>query len=172
MFKSFSAALVLLLVSLPASAKPHPRLRRLIPRVWDKHFWIATAIQTAAMVADVETTVAARNRHDLGESNPLLGKRPSRLELYSVEGAIEGGVLWGEYTLKDMSMDGSSQDRSMYHALIVIQTGIHAAGAIHNGIILSASSRSQTPTIPGGAAYKLGFLRSLHTCPAYVAGCQ
>jgi hypothetical protein len=143
-------------------SRPHPRLKRLIPRVWDKHFWIVTAIQSVAVIADVETTVAARNRQDLAEGNPLFGSKPGRLKLYSIEGGIEAGVLWSEYSLKKMSMDGSEQNRSMYHALVVIQTGIHSAAAIHNGIVLSGSSGVP---VTNGVHSVVVFSRLQHVCP-------
>ncbi|HEV2299582.1 MAG TPA: hypothetical protein VGR72_13835 [Candidatus Acidoferrales bacterium] len=168
MFKQLAILVALLLLCVPASAKPHPRIRRLIPRVWDKRFWIATGIQTAAVIADVETTMAARNRQDLVESNPLAGKKPGRLELYSIEGGLEGVVLWSEYTLKKMSTDGSEQNRSLYHALVVIQTGVHTGSAIHNAIVLSGPTGVPTTS---GVHPAIVFSRAVHICPAS-GGCR
>lgn len=149
MFKHAVVGLLLVVfVAIPASAEPH---HHFFHRIWDKHFWLATIVQTASMVADVETTVAASHRAGLSEGNPLVGSKPGRAELYGVAGGLEIGVLWCEHTLKKMSEDGSSNNATFYHSLVVIQTGVHTGAAIHNMILLSGSSSAHAGTTKTGA---------------------
>lgn len=148
MFKHAVVCLfVFMFLAIPASAQTH---HHFFHRIWDKHFWIATIVQTAAMAADVETTVAASHRAGLTEGNPLVGNKPNRAELYGVAGGLEIGVLWCEHSLKKMSEDGSRSNATFYHSLVVIQTGVHVGAAIHNIILLSGSSPAQTVTTKPG----------------------
>lgn len=155
MFKHAVVSLILVVsLAIPASAEPR---HHFFHRIWDKHFWIATIVQTAGMVADVETTMAASHRAGLAEGNPLVGNNPSRAELYAVAGGLEIGVLWCEHTLKKMSEDGSRSNATLYHSLVVIQTGVHTGAAIHNLILLSGSSPAPAvttkPGVPSGLVF-------------------
>ena len=70
-------------LGLGMSANAAPRrafLRRVLsaPGRAGKSFLMAATAQTAAMVADVETTEAGVKQEQFSEGNPLFGARPGR----------------------------------------------------------------------------------------------
>ncbi len=82
--------LAVLLVCVPAHAGPR--------RHWfkDKKFWLGFATIAGSVVADVETTEAARGR-GAQEGNPLYGSHPSRLRAYGTGFGMEAPMLIGLY---------------------------------------------------------------------------
>ncbi|HVA72272.1 MAG TPA: hypothetical protein VNF02_04100 [Candidatus Limnocylindrales bacterium] len=104
----------------------------------DKRFWIMAAVQTAAMVADVETTEAGLHQGQFAEGNPLFsGERPGRAKLYSILGGAEVAELWSEHYLKKASDADPREGRWKWWTIAAIHTGFHATAAIHNAVLLS-----------------------------------
>ncbi|MGH9865288.1 MAG: hypothetical protein ACRD4H_07725, partial [Candidatus Acidiferrales bacterium] len=138
--------IALLLVCVTTGAAPqHSAHRRFLPRLRDKHFWIMAAVQTAAMVADVETTERGIHQSQFTEGNPLFGGgRPGRVKLYSILGSAEIGELWGEHYLKASSDTDSAEGRWKWWTIAAVHTGFHATAAIHNAILLSDRPPYQT----------------------------
>lgn len=62
----------------------------------DKKFWLSVALVAGSVVADVETTEAARGR-GAREGNPVYGAHPTRLRAYATGFAMETPVLAGLY---------------------------------------------------------------------------
>ena len=123
-----------------ASAAPRTRLLR---RIWSvpasagKHFLLAATAQTAAMVADVETTEAGVKQDQFSEGNPLFGARPGRAKLYSLLGGVDVVELLAEHHLKAASDADPRVGRWKWWTAAGVATGFHAAGAIHNAVLLS-----------------------------------
>jgi len=104
----------------------------------DKRFWIMAAVQTAAMVADVETTERGLHQNQFAEGNPLFGGgRPGRAKLYSILGSFEIAELWGEHHLKARSDADPVEGGWKWWSIASANTGFHATAAIHNAILLS-----------------------------------
>lgn len=144
MTKRWVCLVALLLICASANAAPphfaHRRspLRVLHLHLRDKRFWIMAAVQTAAMVADVETTERGVRQNQFAEGNPLFGGgRPGRAKLYSILGSAEMGELWAEHHLKARSDADPAEGRWKWWSIAGADTGFHATAAIHNAILLS-----------------------------------
>jgi len=140
--KGWVCLVAALLVCMGASAAPprwaHRRfpLHVLHPR--DKRFWIMAAVQTAAMVADVETTERGFQQNQFAEGNPIFGgERPGRLKLYSILGGAEAAELWSEHYLKKSSDGNPREGQWKWWTIAAVHTGFHGAAAIHNAMLLS-----------------------------------
>lgn len=70
-----------------------------------KIFWSLWVANLALTVASIELTENCVRSHQCDEGNPLLGKRPSRLELYGVRLGLLGA---GFYVARKSKLDGSS----------------------------------------------------------------
>lgn len=147
MTKRWVCLVALLLICAGANAAPpqfaHRRspLRALHLHLRDKRFWIMAAVQTAAMVADVETTERGIRQNQFAEGNPLFGGgRPGRAKLYSILGSAEVGELWAEHHLKARSDADLAEGSWKWWSIAGADTGFHATAAIHNAILLSNSS--------------------------------
>ena len=124
------------------SAAPPRWARKAFPlhglHLRDKRFWIMAAVQTAAMVADVETTERGFRQGQFAEGNPLFGGgRPGRAKLYSILGGAEIGELWAEHHLKARSDADPAEGGWKWWSIAGADTGFHATAAIHNSILLS-----------------------------------
>lgn len=151
MTKRWVCLVALLLICAGANAAPpqfaHRRspLRVLHLHLRDKRFWIMAAVQTAAMVADVETTERGIRQNQFAEGNPLFGGgRPGRAKLYSILGSVEVGELWAEHHLKARSDANPAEGSWKWWSIAGADTGFHATAAIHNSILLSNSSPRAT----------------------------
>lgn len=135
------AALMLICAGAANAAPPNFAHRRSLLHVLhlrDKRFWIMAAVQTAAMVADVETTERGLRQNQFAEGNPLFGgSRPGRAKLYSILGSVEIGELWAEHHLKARSDANLAEGRWKWWSIAGADTGFHATAAIHNAILLS-----------------------------------
>ena len=94
--KGWVCLVATLLVCMGASAAPprwaHRRFPLRVLHLRDKRFWIMAAVQTAAMVADVETTERGFQQNQFAEGNPLFGgSKPGRAKLYSILGEGRSG---------------------------------------------------------------------------------
>jgi hypothetical protein len=132
----FAAALAL---CANANAAPRKGLLRVLsaPARARKVFLLAATAQTAAMVADVETTEAGVRQQQFSEGNPLFGARPGRAKLYSILGGINVAELFAEHHLKAASDKDPQEGRWKWWTVAGAATGFHATGAIHNGVLLS-----------------------------------
>ncbi|MGH9728144.1 MAG: hypothetical protein ACRD33_04165 [Candidatus Acidiferrales bacterium] len=157
MIKRLVCLAALLLVCFTANASP-PHFGRarfslpfhlgVRPHVRDKRFWIMAAVQTAAMVADVETTERGIHEGRFAEGNPLFGGgRPGRAKLYSILGGAEVGELWVEHYLKASSDADPVEGEWKWWAIAGANTGFHATAAIHNTILLSNPQPHATQSI-------------------------
>lgn len=131
-----------LLLCMSAHAAPLHFARRRFPlrvlHLRDKRFWIMAAVQTAAMVADVETTEAGLHQGQFAEGNPIFGGgRPGRAKLYSFLGGAEVVELWSEHYLKKSSDADPREGRWKWWTIAAVHTGFHSAAAIHNAVLLS-----------------------------------
>lgn len=140
--KGLVCLLATLLVCLGASAAPQHSAHRRFPlhvlHLRDKRFWIMVAVQTAAMVADVETTERGIHQNQFAEGNPLFGAgKPGRVKLYSILGGAELAELWSEHYLKESSDADPREGRWKWWTIAAVHTGFHGAAAIHNSIVLS-----------------------------------
>jgi hypothetical protein len=135
------AALLLICAGATNAAPPdfaHRRFPLRLLHVRDKRFWIMAAVQTAAMVADVETTERGFRQGQFGEGNPLFGgSRPGRARLYSILGGVEAGELWAEHHLKARSDANPGEGAWKWWSVAGASAGFHATAAIHNAILLS-----------------------------------
>lgn len=82
--------LAVLLFCVPAHAGPKWHWFK------DRKFWLSVALIGGSIVADVETTEAARGR-GAREGSPLYGSNPSRLRAYATGFATEAPALIGIY---------------------------------------------------------------------------
>jgi len=142
MTKRCVCLVALLLICAGAKAAPphfaHKRLPLRVLHLRDKRFWIMAAVQTAAMVADVETTERGVHQSQFAEGNPLFGGgRPGRAKLYSILGSVEVGELWAEHHLKARSDVDPAEGSWKWWSIAGANTGFHATAAIHNAILLS-----------------------------------
>jgi hypothetical protein len=142
MTKRWVCLVAWLLICAGANAAPprftHRRSPLRVLHLRDKRFWIMAAVQTAAMVADVETTERGVHQNQFAEGNPLFGGgRPGRAKLYSVLGSVEVGELWAEHHLKARSDADPAEGRWKWWSIAGANTGFHATAAIHNAILLS-----------------------------------
>lgn len=150
MTKRWVCLAALLLICARANAAPPPRFahKRLPLRVFhlrDKRFWLMAAVQTAAMVADVETTERGFRQNQFAEGNPLFGGgRPGRAKLYSILGGAEIGELWAEHHLKARSDANPAEGEWKWWSIAGADTGFHATAAIHNSILLSSPQARAT----------------------------
>ena len=136
------AALVLICAGATNAAPPPRWAHKAFPlhglHLRDKRFWIMAAVQTAAMVADVETSERGIQRGQFAEGNPLFGGgRPGRAKLYSILGSVEIGELWAEHHLKARSDADPAEGSWKWWSIADADTGFHATAAIHNAILLS-----------------------------------
>ncbi len=60
------------------------------PQGLGKKFWILWAAGIGLQIADVESTAHCLRRPTCQESNPLLGKRPTRVRMYAIKAAVVG----------------------------------------------------------------------------------
>ena len=137
----------LLLISASATKAGPPRFaHKRFPfhglHLRDKRFWIMAAVQTAAMVADVETTERGLQQNQFAEGNPIFGGgRPGRAKLYSILGGAEVAELWSEHYLKKGSDENSREGHWKWWVIAGAHTGFHGAAAIHNAVLLSRRYR-------------------------------
>lgn len=142
MTKRWVCLVALLLICAGANAAPpqfaHKRSLLHVFHLRDKRFWIMAAVQTAAMIADVETTERGVHQNQFAEGNPLFGGgRPGRAKLYSILGSAEIGELWAEHHLKARSDANPAEGGWKWWSIAGADTGFHATAAIHNALLLS-----------------------------------
>ncbi len=91
----------------------------------DKKLWLSFAVIGASIVADVETTEAARAR-GAQEANPLFGAHPSRLRAYATGFAMDAPFLIGAYFSRKWG------DNRYWIPFTAIGAGPHIGAAVWN----------------------------------------
>ncbi len=112
--------ILVLLVSLPASAQPKRR-------VLDKKFWLALGTAYALTVVDIELTQRCIRAGNCREANPLLGQ--SRGRAYAVNAAILVPVtIWSYHRKKDQDRNGRQKGKMPWWLPSVVSSGSHTVG--------------------------------------------
>ncbi len=98
------------------------------PRVFDRTFAFLTVMAAAATVADVELTAnCLKTAANCRESNPLMGKDPSRGRMYGVNVPIFAGEMMVSRMLRR-----KSPERKSWMMPPLALTGMHTVGAASN----------------------------------------
>jgi len=95
--------LLLLLVATPClSQEMRSQEMRDVPKrkIFDKKFWLATAVIVGTTVLDIETTARCALSQTCGERNPLWGRHPTRAKMYGIKGSLAGFTIWSTWWWK------------------------------------------------------------------------
>jgi hypothetical protein len=90
--------LLLLLIATPCLSQE----MRDVPKrkIFDKKFWLATAVVVGTTVLDIEMTARCVRSHTCVERNPLWGRNPSRAKMYGIKGSLAGFTIWSTWWWK------------------------------------------------------------------------
>ena len=100
------------------------------PRTLDSRFILLQALSTAALVADVETTVRDLQGSKSVELNPLFGQHPTRARLYGINVPLNLLSFYVSYRYKKREPQGRAW--KVGPALFI---AVHTAAAINNLVV-------------------------------------
>jgi hypothetical protein len=104
-------------------------------RTADRSWWLAMAGSTLLTVADVENTVYCLHSGVCVEDNPLYGRDPSRLRLWSLSGptlAATGYLSWREKRAEDAEKAfGVKLSRVRWYWLPIVNGASHLFGVAY-----------------------------------------
>ena len=104
-------------------------------KVAHKKFWVLAGLQVGATLADFETTQwAQRVRPDGGELNPLYGRHPARLRMYSIGMSLTALQIFAQYKSRARSHE-TGKLKNAWIVGAMVNTGVHTFLAVHNGQI-------------------------------------
>ena len=104
-------------------------------KVDDKKFWVLAGLQVGATFADFETTQwAQRVRPDGGELNPLYGRHPDRLRMYSIGMSLTALQIFAQYKSRARAHE-TGKLKKVWIVGALVDTGVHTFLAVHNGQI-------------------------------------
>jgi hypothetical protein len=95
-----------------------------------KPFWVWWAVLGSLAVADNELTAQCVHNSNCSELNPILGRKPTRLELYGVKVSLLGALCY-------FSSRRKIQGKTDWKLPLMVGIPVYGAAAISNAIQLS-----------------------------------
>jgi len=94
-----------------------------------RSFWVPWGILAGLAVADNELTATCVHNPNCVEANPILGRRPTRLELYGVKGTLLGTAF---YLSQKRKREGKSDWKIPLLIGIPVYGSVVILGAVHS----------------------------------------
>ena len=104
-------------------------------RTTDRAYWLHFALTQAATIADIENTRYALGKAGTQEANPIYGKAPSRLTLYSISEAVAIGnaIFDRHYKRQDDALAAANipgHKWSKWWVPTMLNTAAHSVGLL------------------------------------------